>query len=64
MVVEQKLGDNTTVVLCFIVRSTRAPSTSSENRNGPKCLLVKCYWLLIIVEKGPFSHLKMDTLLR
>lgn len=52
-----------TTVLCFIVRSTQAPPTSSEIRNGPKCLLVKYYWLLVIARfwKGPFSYLKVDT---
>lgn len=37
-----------TTVLCFIVKSTRALSTSSEIRKGPKCLLIKYFWLLII----------------
>lgn len=49
-----------TTVLCFIVRSTRALSTSSEIRNDPKCLLVKSYWLLITVRfwKGAFFLFK------
>lgn len=62
MVVEQKLGDNTAAVLCCIVRE-QPSSSNSENRNSAECLLVRCHWFLMIhLEKEPFSHLKIAML--